>query len=270
VRSTLSPLTQGRGSKPLVVVPDEPEQPSPLTQGRGSKQVERPYVVDGRRRPSRRGVDRNYKYAGLHGKPTGRPSRRGVDRNLFARVGFLDRRGSPLTQGRGSKQRRRQRREHGAQSPLTQGRGSKHVAHHREPHTKGVAPHAGAWIETTRRSRAFAPPRMSPLTQGRGSKRRHGRAHRLERLVAPHAGAWIETRLGRRLLLALFVAPHAGAWIETSSRANMSAAGPKSPLTQGRGSKPPQPRLVDRQLQSPLTQGRGSKQFDRGMPRPFE
>ena len=55
-----------------------------------------------------------------------------------------------------------------------------------------VAPHAGAWIETS--------PRVTEY---------------LYREVAPHAGAWIETRARKPFRLLLSVAPHAGAWIET-------------------------------------------------------
>ena len=55
-----------------------------------------------------------------------------------------------------------------------------------------VAPHAGAWIETTQ---------CLPLI--------------LNLLVAPHAGAWIETPPLRRIYSLSKVAPHAGAWIET-------------------------------------------------------
>jgi len=72
-------------------------------------------------------------------------------------------------------------------------RGLKQRRELREIRTGIVAPHAGAWIETT------AQPRPVDLLS-----------------VAPHAGAWIETRAksicgqrGKR------VAPHAGAWIET-------------------------------------------------------
>ena len=56
----------------------------------------------------------------------------------------------------------------------------------------GVAPHAGAWIETDIEGLTVLGPR-----------------------VAPHAGAWIETL--RRLYVNSYmeVAPHAGAWIET-------------------------------------------------------
>ena len=55
-----------------------------------------------------------------------------------------------------------------------------------------VAPHAGAWIETSHEA-------SCPITD----------------IVAPHAGAWIET-LSRRVMIGQAgVAPHAGAWIET-------------------------------------------------------
>ena len=57
----------------------------------------------------------------------------------------------------------------------------------------GVAPHAGAWIET---------PWFEVF---------------LMRLpVAPHAGAWIETISVAASAPIRFVAPHAGAWIETA------------------------------------------------------
>ena len=56
----------------------------------------------------------------------------------------------------------------------------------------GVAPHAGAWIET----HFSAAPNDS-------------------RLVAPHAGAWIETSWSDSSDRSYQVAPHAGAWIET-------------------------------------------------------
>jgi len=57
---------------------------------------------------------------------------------------------------------------------------------------KGVAPHAGAWIET------MIARNSSPCS-----------------LVAPHAGAWIETANVLACHADGRVAPHAGAWIET-------------------------------------------------------
>ena len=82
-----------------------------------------------------------------------------------------------------------------------------------------VAPHAGAWIETS-----------------------YARKYALNGLVAPHAGAWIETsprsqiasrptshpmrvrglklHIHRGIVAWTAVAPHAGAWIETYIRHN--------------------------------------------------
>ena len=57
----------------------------------------------------------------------------------------------------------------------------------------GVAPHAGAWIETY------------DLIK-----------HKTSDQVAPHAGAWIETWLAIDPGRTSSVAPHAGAWIETA------------------------------------------------------
>ena len=65
----------------------------------------------------------------------------------------------------------------------------------------GVAPRAGAWIETP------------------------GQAlERLDAGVAPRAGAWIETR-GVRGRMDGVVAPRAGAWIETSVVWSVPASG---------------------------------------------
>src|SRR3546814_9322096 len=66
----LSPLMQGRGSKPC----RSPERPlpswSPLMQGRGSKlPILRPEVPGGQGRPSCRGVDRNRDDRGTRAKP---------------------------------------------------------------------------------------------------------------------------------------------------------------------------------------------------------
>ena len=72
------------------------------------------------------------------------------------------------------------------------GRGLKRVWARKQAHTRKVAPHAGAWIETeTTRQPGGLP------------------------LVAPHAGAWIETPEYEKGFAPYHVAPHAGAWIET-------------------------------------------------------
>ena len=79
----------------------------------------------------------------------------------------------------------------------------------------GVAPPAGAWIETTP-----PPERSMPLG------------------VAPPAGAWIETCRGFPCSSYIGVAPPAGAWIETQWSASTSSVARSRPL-RARGSKPP-------------------------------
>ena len=55
-----------------------------------------------------------------------------------------------------------------------------------------VAPHTGAWIETS-----------------------FDTSKTIANLVAPHTGAWIETLYDRFPAAWYSVAPHTGAWIET-------------------------------------------------------
>ena len=83
------------------------------------------------------------------------------------------------------------------------------------PHISApVAPHAGAWIETTGISRRTA----------NGS-------------VASHAGAWIETSVSTCAPSRATVAPHAGAWIETSVHRAQPEQSGSLPMRE-RGSKP--------------------------------
>jgi len=79
------------------------------------------------------------------------------------------------------------------ESPLTRGRGLKLISDSDKCIDIGVAPHAGAWIETLLYLNAISGIR-----------------------VAPHAGAWIETISIAHVNMGNNVAPHAGAWIETS------------------------------------------------------
>ena len=102
----------------------------------------------------------------------------------------------------------------------------------------GVAPHAGAWIETCRSSRLMTTTCWSHPTRVRGLKLSPPRHRPSSGRVAPHAGAWIETRPAtfpsqtadrshptrvrglkpsspRVRKASHSVAPHAGAWIET-------------------------------------------------------
>ena len=102
-----------------------------------------------------------------------------------------------------------------------------------------VAPHAGAWIETSTKSPVCGLAGVAPHA-GAWIETAPLRAWSQSRRVAPHAGAWIETMNNRskphlrashpmrvrglKLLFFIvnnivsFVAPHAGAWIETPVR----------------------------------------------------
>ena len=77
-------------------------------------------------------------------------------------------------------------------SPLSRGRGMKQARPRGRGLRRGVAPLAGAWIET------------SVITNQPGRYN-----------VAPLAGAWIETFVSGMFVLSMPVAPLAGAWIET-------------------------------------------------------
>ena len=99
-----------------------------------------------------------------------------------------------------------------------------------------VAPHAGAWIETSGAAHPTRGERSLPMRE-RGLKLKilysvagwkaslpmRERGLKLcvvlrclrGKGVAPHAGAWIETYSPPLFLHLKVVAPHAGAWIET-------------------------------------------------------
>ena len=98
-------------------------------------------------------------------------------------------------------------------SPLTQGRGLKHAARPHGLYGAGVAPHAGAWIETRHPGDARIA-WSSPLTQGRGLK---------------PSGYGQQTRLVRR-------PSRRGRGLKHAKRPQVVALG-WSPLTQGRGLK---------------------------------
>ena len=99
----------------------------------------------------------------------------------------------------------------------------------------GVAPFAGAWIETSATARTSSQAR-SPPSRGRGSKHSIDIHRARLRRVAPFAGAWIETIKVMRAFPCRCVAPFAGAWIETGSPPRKSLP-PPSPPSRGRGSK---------------------------------
>ena len=147
----------------------------------------------------------------------------------------------------------------------------------------GVAPRAGAWIET------FDRPPIPARRPGRPSRR--GVDRNTLRLiifpcdtVAPRAGAWIETLGSPHFQPFRCVAPRAGAWIETKSHQAISLGGHVAPRagawieTVGAtgawraSTRRPSRRGVDRNVigrraftsgaRSPLAQGRGSKLYE--------
>ena len=79
-----------------------------------------------------------------------------------------------------------------------------------------VAPHVGAWIETSDIDKNFNTKNVAPHVGAWIETPRLTAALRVWIRVAPHVGAWIETvqdaPTHRRPLR---VAPHVGAWIET-------------------------------------------------------
>ena len=79
-----------------------------------------------------------------------------------------------------------------------------------------VAPHVGAWIETSmtqksQKSLLSLPMWERGLKLGRLPEKQYGNE------VAPHVGAWIETQPHQCRTYCQNVAPHVGAWIETIS-----------------------------------------------------
>ncbi len=86
----------------------------------------------------------------------------------------------------------------------------------------GVAPRAGAWIETYQVILQGKGRIMSLLAQERGLKPTCVTSLSFFH-VAPRAGAWIETFASWQNFFAGDVAPRAGAWIETRSFADWIA-----------------------------------------------
>ncbi len=80
-----------------------------------------------------------------------------------------------------------------ALSPPMRGRGLKLFLFERCRCLDRVAPHAGAWIETTTGNNPD-PRGWSPPMRGRGLKLAPTEPRPVYVAVAPHAGAWIETK----------------------------------------------------------------------------
>ncbi len=123
-----------------------------------------------RRRTPRGCVDRNFPFADFECLDDRRTPRGCVDRNSSMTRGRKAKPTSHPTRVRGSKRKLRVATRLGQTSHPTRVRGSKPCRLWLPLPTWPVAPHAGAWIETTQQARL---------------------EHCLD--VAPHAGAWIET-----------------------------------------------------------------------------
>ena len=121
---------------------------SPPARGRGSKLRRCEDLHDRAESPLRGGADRNpFRTASRRG-PACRPLRGGADRNLDCVGAIAGRVGRPL---RGGADRNRLSSRHADTfdwSPPARGRGSKHFTHRPAPYGHGVAPCAGARIET--------------------------------------------------------------------------------------------------------------------------
>ncbi len=100
-------------------------------------------------------------------------------------------------------------------SPPTRGRGLKLVMYLVIPERLNVAPHAGAWIETSVPRPASVSAHVAPHAGAWIETFARNANNNTAPPVAPHAGAWIETDLVEVLVVLPRVAPHAGAWIET-------------------------------------------------------
>ena len=137
------------------------------------------------------------------------------------------------------------------QSRPTRARGLKRLVQGHIRVLQGVAPHAGAWIETPLQRAWSRHERGSRPTRARGLKRPDDGHVVHNPAVAPHAGAWIETGRGRcrrasamsrptrarglkhanpkRRRSSAGVAPHAGAWIETGADGAVGGGGQVAP-----------------------------------------
>jgi len=175
-------------------------------------------------------------------------------------------------------------------SPPTRGRGLKREQYMARQTYSGVAPHAGAWIETgpaapSRPRLSMSPPtrgrglkpartascdrrrRRSPPTRGRGLKRGETCFANSFPVVAPHAGAWIETVPRRHSTCTATVAPHAGAWIETHGGMDRSWPRHVAPHA-GAWIETPLLEACSARWPSPPTRGRGLKRGGRRRPGP--
>ncbi len=115
---------------------------------------------------------------------------------------------SPLARGRGLKQKLSRLRQIGFKSPLARGRGLKPGLFVTIFQSPGVAPRAGAWIETQSHPASRGRP-ASPLARGRGLKPTVCSIIAAI-CVAPRAGAWIETKMSPCTILIGYRRPSRG------------------------------------------------------------
>ncbi len=106
----------------------------------------------------------------------------------------------------------------------------------RKAYRMGVAPRAGAWIET----RCAASPRPQACRPSRRGVDRNSATSgtAVDSGRRPSRRGVDRNRLAGRRRRPVHVAPRAGAWIETASAAYATTWRVESPLAQGRGSKP--------------------------------
>ena len=166
-----SPLTRGRGSKPLGAEGRHTGCASPLTRGRGSKPATVGATFAAVPVAPHAGARIETMICAHEPSIAMSPLTRGRGSKQRISEEPPQRRMSPLTRGRGSKHGHDCQQRHGPESPLTRGRGSKLsfmvpvIACLSRPSRGGADRNP-----YVRRGRLYHRP--SPLTRGRGSKRR--------------------------------------------------------------------------------------------------
>ncbi len=143
--------------------------------------------------------------------------------------------GSPPARGRGLKPTAMLTVPSYVPSPPARGRGLKRVGKLDDAPARGVAPRAGAWIETLLARRAAART-SSPPARGRGLKHIVGDTCGELPVSPPARGRGLKPALAGRHPCGPLVAPRAGAWIETGNGWPPPATR-TSPPARGRGLK---------------------------------
>src|SRR5882724_2891527 len=142
-------------------------------------------------------------------------------------------------------------------SPPARGRGLKRGLLTDDRGGRGVAPRAGAWIETGRSIGQRVGPSQSPPARGRGLKRREVAFAADVAASPPARGRGLKPGWSAVRRIAV-VAPRAGAWIETRMPGSPRPSS-GSPPARGRGLKPARHHREPRLPTSPPARGRGLK-----------